>query len=325
MSELIPRQDGVGNKILDQIHIKTEPTFIHVEDNGVPAVVTDEIITDFELPEKLRETTTFCLESYFSDQLSSGKSEDEIIADFLANFYPILAAKLADMRKQFSKKEPVDKKIPNSAKSEVLSKMSNLGLPQSMIDEISEISVNITNNFGSSHAGYTSVAISRAQIFRKAVDLAALYPEHDADGIEQALMSSVIKHELGHKIDDISQHVSSKIQSTWEFGENRGERFAEFWGRINPSGSEEQIRQLYWQTEIANLSLFWRTLQEANLLREDKINVFRMIKKIIDQIDNQDVISFIHARTDIWRMAPPENYASPYAEDQIREAYKEAS
>jgi hypothetical protein len=222
-----------------------------------------------------------------------------------------------------------------SVKNHLITKLREFGVSEDVITQIQNAEVAISESYGVSSVTDKGVFASRYQAVRRALDYTSIWGEEEIDfkTVVKALILSTIAHELGHYIDDKAKIPSNHIprdenwKSGTETGENPGERFAEFWGRSAISDNEQYslVRHRLKKLDVAKVDQVWKALAEYNQVHpEQKLDIYEIFDKIDSSVDPQDkdIKSFISARQILFSSVTPENYALPYTEEQVRQAFE---
>lgn len=312
-----------------------ETTYYPKYESSIPRKITDALLNKEQLPKKMPPLGSSIIEDFIIGKIKMGIIDPQEIADAFEK--ENMPAQVDDFVKDVkARSETLDWNEvftltdAKNTQEKVLKEMQELGMTDKQIASVAQLEVDIGEGIGVSSCSNEGVYVSRLQAVRKALDYVAVF-ENDIplEQIIKASMTSTIGHELGHKVDDFSELPVNNIPSdkNWENSErnteNKGERFAEYWGRIvveeNPVF--ERIRQREWLIHLAKVTQLWDTFSTHNASHEQKADLYGIFRKIDEQFGkNTNLKSLLEARRSLYGSNEIESYASPYSRDEITNA-----
>lgn len=219
------------------------------------------------------------------------------------------------------------------AQEKVLKEMKSMGMTEEQINSVGGMGINITENFGYSTLNEKNILVSSFQTIRKSLDYIKVFgDEIPLEQIVRGRLESTIGHELGHKVNDVARIAVNRIapDAEWdknsENGENRMERFAEFWAGVSAGDDArlKQMREREWLVQLRKVRHLWDALENYNNNHEQKADLYSIFRDIEGKLDPKDldVTALFQARRTFYGGNAVENYASPYSRDIVAKAVK---
>lgn len=303
----------------------------------IPRAITLSILQEGEgLPKELPTTGSSMIEDFIIEKIRQGiASPEQIAGDFVAEGLPDRIHQYIEtvytLSNSLNWNEVFNDTDAMEIQTKVCMEMEAMGMTPEQVSIIAGMRINITESIGSSSLSMDAINISRLQIVRKAMDYVQVFGETiPLKQILKMLMASVIGHELGHRIDDIAGNASNNIpmDESWKIdgdtGENRRDRFAEFWGRSVCNHEENQTRQREWLIHLNKVAGLWNSLETYNSTHEDKVDLTDIFYAITEIIDGRgiDINNLFLTRLPFYDGNEVENYASPYPREIVAAAVK---
>jgi len=304
-------------------------------ESSIPKEITDSILQREKLPE-LPKLKSSIVEDFIFDKIEAGIIDPEIIAqNFLDEGGKEKLETMINEVKEKSQSLDWEKIFTidhaKNIQGKICEILKSMGADENKILSLSEINVDIRESMGPSGVSSDGVYVSRLQVVRKAMDYVSIFgDESQLDEIVKIFMSSTIGHELGHKINSIMELVENRIDldKNWEkngsTGENRSERFAEFWGMAVLDDEARKIKNREWLVQLKIVNRLWEKIDNYNLEHDEKIDLAGIFNYLSDKVQGCDleVGKFIKARNTFYGGSEVENYASPYSQETVEKAIK---
>ena len=331
-----------------RIILEEEPQPIR-STSSIPKEVTEKVISESELPEKLPQLQSSIVEDFIVKKLGdeSIKSED-IVQAFFDKDMPQKV--LEYQQKLENKSEEINwnnvNELINNTRKNIIQTMKDLGMSESQVQIIRLVEIELSEGMGASTSERTQkeINIEKLQIIRKALDYKdVIGDEGSFQEIVDSIFCNTVGHELGHQIDQtISTEslLSYSSNISYEWGgertepkqENPRERFAEYWGRASISDQEihQRVANNYWALSTASCRNIWGAINSYNSTHvgfEVDINkVWSGIRQQVSTSSPEDIAvsSLCSARAGLYgRNNAPENFAVPYLTETVETVIRE--
>lgn len=311
-----------------------EPTFVPKYESSIPRAVTSGILQREQLPKEMSALGSSVIEDFIIGKIKQGIASPERIADaFVTEDIEGKVRQYIETVKTRSQEVVWDKIFTmtdaKKVQAKVCREMEVMDMTPEQVSVIAGMKVDIDEGIGGSSTTPDGVYVSRLQAVRKAMDYGNVFG--DAIPFEQvlkALMSSTIGHELGHKIDEVVGYAINNIpmDQAWKKDgvshENKGERFAEFWGSVFDDQSF-QIKQRQWLVDLTKVTQMWDTIENYNSSHEDKADLMGIFRSLDEKLEGKsDISALLTARRLLYGRNEVENYASPYTREVVAAAVK---
>lgn len=313
-----------------------EVTYHPKYESSIPVSVTRSILDKEQLPEELPSLGSSMIEDFVLERIKSGTTSTESIVDaFFEEGVPARVDVFVDEIQARSKALDWDKIFPmadaRKIHKAVLKEMEDLGMTKDQIAAIAGVGVEIREGLGCSSLTEEVAFVNRLQAVRKAIDYTRAFGDSVLfEEVVKTMVKVTLAHELGHKVDIVAGMATNEIPLEWEKDgepvDQRGERFAEYWGRLAIKGDKiaEDVRHKEWVMQVAKVSDAWNTLRQHNETQEEKIDLFAIFRGIEERLTDKDenTRTLLLARRCLFGGSEPENYAFPYSRDVVGRTVK---
>ncbi len=294
------------------------------QESNVPLEITKRLLEGHNF-EKLPETTSALIEDFFIDSLNQNLSYKEIIeeSEKIKRVFFERMSEIHEVNKGVFWDDIFNKKIEISLKINLVQIAKDLGFEEFVLKEIKDINFELTDSVGVSHAG-ESANVASLQIIRKAMDYIKIFPESDFNEVVQTLVLTTFAHEAGHVIDKLLKNYSNHIPEDlrWKGGDNRMERFAEFFAReVSLPEIKHGIRDNEKLIHVKKAQEVWEALGSYKE-KNPNIGIHQLFKIFRKSEDDKNLKSFVEARETLYGAVTPEIYASPYTRDDLRKDWR---
>jgi hypothetical protein len=294
-------------------------------ESRIPNTVTAGIIERLDKPIKYAGSSM--VEGFIADKLQEETNEDQISSEFVTEGFEQKTVEYLDAVTQIAGEidwgEILSEDNLANIKRTIGTKMADFGCTNEQIKHVLGTNITFTNEFGKSTAGNNQVFVDLLQSTRKAIDLGV--DEQTFPNILETLVTSTVAHELGHIVDESLGGISWRIPNDpeWvddsgESGEQKNERFAEYWATL-VSGDQEVLLRQESAEQVARVNNLWQKIAEYNKTHTRKIDLLKVFGDIEGKVNNVHVKTLVEARKLFYANAEPESYASPYNEETIRD------
>lgn len=311
-------------------------THVPKYESSIPRHITQDILNREKLPAEIPKLKSTIIEDFIFEKLHGNTSNEGIVKSFFESETPRkvddLVAEIKACSETLDWENVFTTEDAKLAQMKVVEEASKLGLTSDQINSIIAMGIEVGENIGASSLSHETVYVSRLQCVRKALDYIAVFPEENLEKVIRVLMMTTTGHELGHKIELISEIPTNNIPIEWHDNngdgvDNRAERFTEYWGRVGIGKDEglDLIRSKEWGIHMAKITQLWDQISLYNRLHEEKIDLLAIFNGIDESltIKNANTKILLWARRTLYAGNEVENYASPYSRETVHQAIKQ--
>lgn len=314
-----------------------EVRYIPVYEPKIPRKITDQILVKEKIP-TVPKLGSSMIEDFIVERMKEGGTSNEgIVEAFFSEDMPNAVGSFVQEVQDVSSKMDWDgvfnERDISETQTAVLLEMREMGMTEEQVARIAEMKPKVAEGIGISSLNEDVAYASRLQAVRRGMDYLRVFGnESSVEEVVRAFLTSTIAHELGHKVDEVADRATNRIENEWknkgEFVDNKLERFAEYWGQVPFKNDEksQKIIEREWLIQLHKTTEVWDVLEKYNNSHDEKIDLFAVFRGIEERLDKEGdvgILALLNARRTVYRGSPVENYASPYSRDVVEKAIKQ--